>query len=78
MTIIKSVVSKVFDCFVIVALLFLMLVVLVGFPLELVIESYGMLQMRATGQGQITRSEVINQGELSRSVVEYKFSVGDN
>lgn len=46
-------------------------------PLELAIQSYDLLQMQSTAEGKITRSEVVSNGELSRSIVEYKFSVGN-
>jgi len=43
-------------------------------PLELAIQSCDLLQMQSTAEGKITRSEVVSNGELSRSIVEYTFS----
>ena len=68
---IKSISSTIFVLAFVAALLLMFLAA----PLELLIESYDLAQMQSVAEGKITRSEVLHQGDLSRSIVEYTFSV---
>jgi len=76
-SIVRSIASKFVDWIVVPLFILVLAIVLLAVPMELAIQSWDLLQMQSTAMGQITRSEVINHGDMPRSVVEYTFSANN-